>query len=259
MNKVIPILVFITFALVLSGCSGTATTQMQEDSPTGAYQRLFAAVKRKDIDDIKSIVSAKTLEFAKMAAAQQNKPIEKVLENGFTATTFAESLPQIRDQRIDGDMGAVEVYNSKDKMWEDLPFVREANVRFQTSGDTKASALEAIKPLRTLKVNDSGNSLEAEGAILVSEADKLRRTLAEVGVNVQVVVGGWKLAIGDIFADTWKSPGKGLAQKEREAANVAGNNMIPLDPNVNGNFNTAPRPKPIIPKPAANMSTNMNK
>jgi hypothetical protein len=193
MNKAISIFVVFTFAIVSISCQTGSQTSSGADSPTGAYQRLYAAVKKKDIEAIRAVLSKKTLEFAKMASSQQNKPVEKVLENGFTATTFSESLPEIRDERIAGDMGAVEVYNSKERNWEDLPFIRED--------------------------------------------------------------GAWKLAIGDIFADTWKSPGPGRAQKEREAANaVSGNNMVPLDPNINGNFNSAPRTKPIVPKPALNMN-----
>src|SRR5215813_12641837 len=99
---------------------GQPAGSSSEDSPTGAYKRLYEAVKSKNADAIKAAMTQKTLEFAKMAGAQQNKPVEQVLENGFTATTFSPNLPEIRDQRIDGDMGAIEVYNAKDKTWEDL-------------------------------------------------------------------------------------------------------------------------------------------
>jgi hypothetical protein len=189
-------IVFCVIALFISSIviacnpqSGTKTGNPSgagEDSPTGAYKRLYAAVKAKDAQAIQGVMSKKSIEFAKMAGGQQNKPFEKVLENGFTATTFADSLPQIRDERVDGDMGAVEVHNDKENKWEDLPFVRED--------------------------------------------------------------GAWKLAIGDMFANTWKSPGKSEAEKEREAANAVNNNMIPM--NTNANFQGV---HPIVPKPATNV------
>src|SRR5687768_16742462 len=94
-------------------------------SPTEAYKGLYAAVKSKDTARIKSTMSKKTQEFAEMVAARQNSPIEKVFENGFTATTFSETLPEIRDERVSGEFGAVEVWNAKDKRWEDLGFVYE--------------------------------------------------------------------------------------------------------------------------------------
>jgi hypothetical protein len=83
-------------------------------------------------------------------------------------------LPQIRDERVNGDMGAVEVFNSNDNRWEDLPFIRED--------------------------------------------------------------GTWKFAMGEAWSKKFKSPGKGQAQLDAEAANVMSNNMIPLNANVNGNF-----------------------
>lgn len=194
MKRIIFGLVLVAISALLIGCnqpSGAKTnnpTGSGEDSPTGAYKRLYAAVKAKDVEGIKAAMSKKSIEFAKMAGGQQNKPLEKVLENGFTGTTFSDSLPQIRDERVNGDMGAVEVHNDKDNKWEDLPFVRED--------------------------------------------------------------GAWKLAIGEMFAGTWKSPGKSQSEKEREAANAMSNNMIPMNVNANANFTGV---HPIIPKPAANV------
>lgn len=154
-------------------------------SPTEAYKALYAAVKSKDTEKIKAAMSKKTQEFGQMVSARNNTPIEKVYENGFTATTFADTLPEIRDERINGEFGAVEVWNAKDNRWEDLGFVSED--------------------------------------------------------------GAWKLAIGEMFAGSFKSPGKGRAIKEQEAANMAnGNNLIPVLPangaNANGNV------KVIVPK-----------
>lgn len=162
-----------------TGGGGSSTS----GSPTEAYKQLYAAVKSKDIEKIKATMSKNTQAFAQMVASRQNSPIEKVFENGFTATTFSDSLPEIRDERISGEYGAVEVFNSKDKRWEDLGFIYED--------------------------------------------------------------GGWKLAIGEMFGGTFKSPGVGRAIKEQEAANVLSNNMIPA--NV-GNVNMNANVKMIIPK-----------
>ncbi len=141
------------------------------DTPTDAYKRLYAAVKGKDIEGIKKAISKSTMGLAQSSSQMQKKPVEKVLENGFTATTFAETLPEIRDERVSECMGAVEVWNSKDSKWEDLPFVAED--------------------------------------------------------------GTWKLAVGDLFADKYKSPGKGRAQKESEAANTMGNGTKPVGSEAN--------------------------
>ena len=178
-------------ALLLS--CGNTTSGGTGGSPTEAYKALFAAVKSKDTERIKATMSKKTHAFAEMVAGRQNQPIEKVFENGFTATTFSESLPEIRDERVDGEYGAVEVWNAKDKRWEDLGFVLED--------------------------------------------------------------GAWKLAIGEMFGGTFKSPGKGRAIKEQEAANAMSNNLVPGMPdNVNMNANTnvqviVPKERPQTNKP----------
>ena len=149
------------------------------DTPTEAYKRLYAAVKSKNTENIKAEMSEKSQEFAAGLAQQQKNPIEKVYMNGFTATTFSETLPEIRDERVAGCSGAVEVRNAKDQIWEDLPFVNEG--------------------------------------------------------------GMWKFAIGETFADTFKSPGKGRAAKEKEAANaMRGNSQAPANQMANNNTSTMP-------------------
>ena len=149
------------------------------DTPTEAYKRLYAAVKAKNTENIRVEMSEKSQEFATGLAQRQNNPVEKVYENGFTGTTFAETLPEIRDERVAGCWGGVEVRNAKDGIWEDLPFVNEG--------------------------------------------------------------GMWKFAIGELFGDTFKSPGKSRGTKEKEAANLMrGNSQPPVNQMANSNTSTMP-------------------
>lgn len=170
------VLCLIGFVFACNGMSGGAT-------PTEAYKLLYAAVKSKNTETIKKHLTKKTVEFGAMAAQRNNTPIEKVYENGFTATTFSATLPTMRDERVNDDMGALEVWNSKDSRWEDLPFIKEDGV--------------------------------------------------------------WKLAIGEMFAGTFKSPGPGLDLREKEAANAQANSDVSNVSNSNSNSpipvtNTAP-------------------
>lgn len=109
-------------AFALSCGSGVA---ISNDTPTEAYKRLYSAVKSKNTEVIKKELTKKTIEFAGFASHQNNQPIEKVFENGFTSTTFSETLPAIRDERVVDNMGAVEVWNTKESKWEDVPFMKE--------------------------------------------------------------------------------------------------------------------------------------
>ncbi|PYT00488.1 MAG: hypothetical protein DMF63_07945 [Acidobacteria bacterium] len=141
-------------------------------------------MKSKDTEKIKAAMTKSSQGFAEMVAARQNTPIEKVFENGFTATTFSETLPDIRDERVNCQYGAVEVRNTKDQRWEDLGFIYED--------------------------------------------------------------GSWKLAIGEMFGGSFKSPGVGRAVKEQEAVNALNPNanMIQVLPSNANNSNV----KMIIPK-----------
>jgi hypothetical protein len=94
-------------------------------TPSEAYRMLFAAVKSQDSAKIKSMLSKGSIGLGEMASGQQKKPLEEVIKNGFSETTFADAMPQIRDERVKGDFGAVEVWNESRKQWDDIPFVKE--------------------------------------------------------------------------------------------------------------------------------------
>lgn len=170
-------------ALILFLSCSSSTAPKTSDTPTEAYKRLFNAVKAKNTDEIKDQMSKSTQQLAEMQADRQKVPISQVYENGFTGTTFVASMPEIRDERVKGQYGAVEVWNSKDSTWEDLPFVLED--------------------------------------------------------------GKWKLAFGEAFGGTYKSPGKGRDAREKEAANAARGGLPPLsnaNTNMMANTNAAPAP-----------------
>ena len=175
---------FLSFACQKQSAEKSATSaeMVEAKTPTEAYEMLYAAVKAKDKNKIRQLVSKSSLGLAEFSASQQKIDVDKFLENGITATTFSPTLPQIRDERIKDNFGALEVYNSKDNRWEDLPFILEE--------------------------------------------------------------GGWKLAVGDIFQNTYKSPGKGQAELENEASGNS-NTMI-ITPNSNSaNFNKMSQIPPV--------------
>ncbi len=189
MYRIISAIVVISVISFAFACGGQNASG-GGSSPTEAYKNLFAAVKSKDTGAIKKQLTKKTLEMGVMQSQRNKKPIEQVYENGFTATTFAETLPNIRDERVNGDMGNVEVWNSKESKWEDLPFMKED--------------------------------------------------------------GSWKLAIGDLFAGAFVSPGPGRDYIEKQAANAVSNTTVML-PNTNSNSVSVTNAGPLGPK--ANKNT----
>ena len=59
--------------------------------------------------------------------------------------------------------------------------------------------------------------------------------------------GAWRLAIGDEFGGRFKSPGKSRSTREREAANLSGNNQIEMRPPSNMPSGMDANVKPMVP------------
>lgn len=183
-NKIISffLLLIAAFAAVSCQTQGAANSNAQQQqpkptvkaqSPTEAYRMLYAAVKAKDSDTTKQLMSKGSLGLAGMQAGMQKKSLEQVLENGLLAPTLAPSITEIRDERVKDNFGRIEVRNEQEKKWEDLAFILED--------------------------------------------------------------GGWKLAVGDLFAGTFDPNNilpKGKAQIETEASNK----MMPMPSNAMTNF-----------------------
>jgi len=149
-QKIITLSLLPAFAILTISC--------QKGKVIEAYENLYAAVKSKDTEKIKQTMSKNSLSFAEFAAGQHKKPIEEVLKNGFTATTFSETLPEIRDERIKDKYGAVEVWNAQDKKWEDLPFILEDGVWKFAVGDAFKGSFKSPGKGLAAKGQESTNS-----------------------------------------------------------------------------------------------------
>lgn len=134
-NKVTSVFLLLTVAVFSFACKTQTQTAQNSNasvtggekaqSPTEAYKMLFAAVKAKDTNRIKQMMTKNTIALGQFNADNQKIALEKSLENGLVAPTMAPALSEIRDERIKGNFGAVEVFNQKDNRWEDLPFILE--------------------------------------------------------------------------------------------------------------------------------------
>lgn len=163
-RKLLSLILFSFFVMTVA-CGGdrkgngdSAATTGGGDSPTAAYKRVFDAVKSKDTEAIKKEMSKKTIEFGKMAAAKNETPVEKMYENGFTGTTFSDTMPEIRDERIKEKMGSVEVWNEKDSKWEDIPFINEDGVWKLAFGDLFAGSFVSPGHGRDRREREAANT-----------------------------------------------------------------------------------------------------
>ena len=152
-----------------------------------AYKNLYSAVKSKDTEKIKAIMSTNSLGLAEFAAGQQKKPIEEVLKNGFTATTFSETLPEMRDERIKDEFGALEVWNAKDKIWEDLPFVKEEGVWKFAMGDMFKGSYQKPAPGQFVKEQEAANANNPNLIPVAPSANMNGMTNVNTNTNVNSV------------------------------------------------------------------------
>lgn len=114
------ILIF-SFAAFLISCG-----EQQPATPLETYKTYTKAIKKKDIETMKLLLSDATLKMDEDEAKAQGVSIDDIVKR---ETLFIESQRSVeyRDEKIDGDKATLQVKNSFGS-WETLPFVREEGV-----------------------------------------------------------------------------------------------------------------------------------
>lgn len=178
-QKIIAVGLFSALSMLVFACQ-TATQQVGgAQTPTEAYKMLYAAVKSKNTEEIKKMMTGSTIALAEMQASRSNQPIEKVFSNGFTETTLSASLPQIRDERVKDNFGAVEVWNEKSRTWEDLPFMKEEGGWKLAVGDIFKGTYESPGRAQSFREKEAANLADPN-----RQAIPMANTnLSEVNVN----------------------------------------------------------------------------
>ena len=177
MKKYFALVLVLSFAAAFIACgespnspssssNSSAAVGDPNDTPTNAYKRHFAAVKSKNTEAIKAELSKRSIAQAESEAARAKVPIEDVYKNGFTGTTFSETLPDMRDERVNGTMGALEVWNSRDGKWEDLPFIREDSGWKLATGDAFGGSWKRPGPGRAVREREATNAVSSNSSMV---------------------------------------------------------------------------------------------
>lgn len=175
-QKIIALSFTVAFAFLAFSCQPAKQDIGGAQTPTDAYKMLFAAVKSKDTEKIKKMMSKDSMIFAESAAKQQNKPLEAVLENGFYASTFAAALPRMRDERVKDNFGAVEVWNEKERTWEDVAFIKEEDGWKIAVGDIFRGTYQMPGKSQTIREREEANTMNPNNAM----------TQANINTNVNM-------------------------------------------------------------------------
>ena len=93
-------------------------------SPTATFKAFIEAQKNKDVAGMKKRLSKKTLTMVENAALAQTKSIDQSIADDFPAAQ-AEKVPEMRNEKITGDSGTLEVHYDGAKEWQTMYFVKE--------------------------------------------------------------------------------------------------------------------------------------
>jgi hypothetical protein len=93
-------------------------------SPTATFKAFSEAQKNKDVAGMKKRLSRKTLTMAENSALAQKKTVDEAIAEGFDAGK-AQKAPAMRNEKITGDSGTLEVQYDGQKDWLTMYFVKE--------------------------------------------------------------------------------------------------------------------------------------
>jgi Domain of unknown function (DUF4878) len=100
--------------------------KMGSSSPSATFKAFFEAQKKKDVAAIKKTLSKASMLMLEKIAKEQNKTVDKALTEAFeTPGGKEETMPETRNEKIDGDNATLEVQNKENKKWDKLFFVKE--------------------------------------------------------------------------------------------------------------------------------------
>jgi hypothetical protein len=176
MQRIFLLLAVLSLIAAAFSCGGTKSDlDAHGDTPTAAYRRLYAAVRSGNAEAIRAEMTVKTVQFAASSAKQMGKTADEQVSHGMTATTSSDSLPEIRDERIKDNMGAVEVWNSKESRWEDLPFMIEDGKWKFAIGDAYSGSYHRPGRGRSEIEHEAANALRTPLKPSVPSANGLKK------------------------------------------------------------------------------------
>jgi len=112
----LPLVMFSIFAVAACGPSRPAT-------PLETFKIYINAVKAKDTDSMKVLLSKGTVTMHEQEAKAQGVTVDEIIKRE-TLFTEGQKTVEFRNEKIDGAKATLEVKNSYGS-WEKVPFVRE--------------------------------------------------------------------------------------------------------------------------------------
>ena len=142
MTKLKPVVVTVLLAMALASCK-------LGSSPTSTFKAFWEAQKKKDVAGMKKTLSKPSMAMLEKGAKQQNKTVDQAITEGFDAPGAKyEKIPEVRNEKINGNDATLEVQDETTKKWETMYFVKE-------DGDWKIALDKTVEELLK-KLGQSG-------------------------------------------------------------------------------------------------------
>jgi hypothetical protein len=95
----------------------------KRSTPFGTFEAYTKAIKRKDTETMKSLLSDASIKMHEQEAKSQNLNLDEIVKR---QTLFGENQTRVefRNEKIEGDRAALEIKNAY-SMWQKVPFIRE--------------------------------------------------------------------------------------------------------------------------------------
>jgi hypothetical protein len=111
------ILIF-SLAALLFGCG-----ERQPATPLETFKTYTKAIKKKDTETMKLLLSDATIKMHEREAKAQNSTLDEILQRDTLFNPNQRSV-EYRAEKIEGDKATLQVKNSFGS-WETVPFIRE--------------------------------------------------------------------------------------------------------------------------------------
>jgi hypothetical protein len=122
--KIYKISLVVMIACALVGCT-QLTDMLQRKSPTQTMKNFVEATQKRDVEGIKSSLSSGSLKMMEGLAKIQGKTLDQTIKEGETGGNDFKQMPEVRNEKIEGDAATLEVKDEKTGEWNTLYFVRE--------------------------------------------------------------------------------------------------------------------------------------
>jgi hypothetical protein len=146
--------------VVFVACAFAACAQLkslvQPNSPTQTMKNFVEATQKKDVEGVKKSLSAGSLKMMENLAKVQGKTLDETIKESEAGENEYKQVPEMRNEKIEGDTATLEVKNEKTSEWDTLYFVKETD-EWKIALD---KSLEEMfkKSFKNWKMPDFGNS-----------------------------------------------------------------------------------------------------